>query len=74
MQIPSQSHELENDWSNTCFVLSRCIPLPVKPWAPVAKKLKIGGKPAMLQNSKTMCVWMGQITVQKLGLTNVQTK
>ena len=56
------------------FVPGRCIPLPVMPWAPVAKKLKIGGKPAMLQNSKTMCIWAGQITVQKPGLTNVQSK
>jgi hypothetical protein len=56
------------------FVPSHCIPLPVMPWAPVAKKLKIGGKPAMLQNSKTMCIWAGQITVQKPGLTNVQSK
>jgi hypothetical protein len=54
------------------FVPSSCIPLPIMPWNPVAKKLKIGGKPAMLETSKTMCIWAGNITVDKPGLTNVQ--
>ena len=56
------------------FVPSSCLPIPVAPWSPVAKKLKIGGKPAMLQTSKTMCIWLGKITVDKPGLTNVQSK
>jgi len=54
------------------FVPSSCIPIPVMPWDPVAKKMKIGGNPAMLETSKTMCVWAGSITVDKPGLTNVQ--
>jgi len=29
------------------FVPSSCIPIPVMPWDPAAKKLKIGGNPAM---------------------------
>jgi hypothetical protein len=44
------------------------------PWDPVAKKLKIGGNPAMLETSKTMCVWAGSIEVDKPGLTNVQAE
>lgn len=56
------------------FVPSSCIPVPVMPWSPVAKKLKIGGFPAMLETSKTMCVWAGSITVDKPGLTNVEAK
>jgi hypothetical protein len=45
------------------FVPSSCIPIPVMPWSPVAKKLKIGGNPAMLESSKTMCAWLGSIKV-----------
>ena len=56
------------------FVPSSCIPIPVMPWSPVAKKLKIGGNPAMLETSKTMCVWLGSITVDKSGLTNVKAE
>jgi hypothetical protein len=56
------------------FVPSSCIPIPVMPWDPVAKKLKIGGNPAMLETSKTMCVWAGSITVDKPGLTNVEAE
>jgi hypothetical protein len=56
------------------FVPSSCIPLPLMPWDPAAKKLKIGGNPAMLESSKTMCIWAGQITVDKPGLTNVEAK
>ena len=56
------------------FVPSSCIPITVAPWAPVAKKLKIGGMPAMLESSKTTCVWAGQITVDNPGLTKVEAK
>jgi hypothetical protein len=56
------------------FVPSSCIPVTVAPWSPVAKKLKIGGFPAMLDTSKTMCIWMGSITVDKPGVTNVEAK
>jgi hypothetical protein len=56
------------------FVPSSCIPIPVMPWDPAAKKLKIGGNPAMLESSKTMCAWAGSITVDKPGLTNVESK
>ena len=56
------------------FVPSSCIPIPIMPWSPVAKKLKLRGFPAMLATSKTMCIWMGSITVDKPGVTNVETK
>jgi hypothetical protein len=56
------------------FVPSSCIPIPVMPWSPAGKKLKIGGNPALLESSKTMCAWAGSITVDKPGLTNVQAK
>ncbi len=54
------------------FAPSSCIPIPVMPWSPVAKKLKIGGKAAMLESSKTMCVWAGNITVDNPGVTNIE--
>jgi len=49
------------------FVPSSCIPIPVSPWSPGAKKTKIGNQPVVLANSKTMCVWAGSITVTDPG-------
>ena len=49
------------------FVPSSCIPIPVSPWSPGAKKTKLGNQPVVLQNSKTMCVWAGSITVTDPG-------
>jgi hypothetical protein len=40
----------------------------------VAKKIKIGGFPAMLETSKTMCSWLGSITVDNPGVTNIEAK
>ena len=54
------------------FVPSSCIPIPVKPWSPAAKKTKIGKQPAMLETSKTMCAWLGNIEVDKPGQEKVQ--
>ena len=56
------------------FVPSSCIPIPVMPWDSVAKKLKTGGNPAMLETSKTRCVWAGSIKFDKPGLTNVEAE
>lgn len=56
------------------FKPANCIPITIAPWAPVAKKLKLGGFPAMLDTSKTMCIWLGSITVDKPGVTNVEAK
>ena len=54
------------------FVPSSCIPLPVMPWNPVAKKTKIGKNPALLETSKTMCVWAGSIEIQDPGTKKIQ--
>jgi len=56
------------------FIPSSCIPIPIMPWDPVAKKIKIGGFPAMLETSKTMCSWLGSITVDNPGVTNIEAK
>jgi len=49
------------------FVPSSCIPVPVMPWNPVATKTKIGSNPALIETSKTMCVWAGSIEVDDPG-------
>lgn len=49
------------------FVPSSCIPIPVMPWNPVATKTKIGSNPALIETSKTMCVWAGSIEVDDPG-------
>ena len=54
------------------FKPAPCNPITIMPWSPVSKKLKLGGFPAMLATSKTMCIWMGSITVDKPGVTNVE--
>ena len=54
------------------FIPSSCIPIPIKPWDPAAKKTKIGGNPAMLETSKTMCAWLGSIEVDDPGITNIE--
>jgi hypothetical protein len=46
--------------------------VPIMPWSPVAKKTKIGGNPAMLETSKTTCVWLGSIEVDNPGQTTIQ--
>lgn len=53
------------------FVPSSCIPVPVSPWSPGAKKTKIGGNPVLIESSKTMCVWAGSITVDNPGQTKI---
>lgn len=56
------------------FFQSSCMPIHVMPWDPVATKIKVGGNPAMLEMSKSMCVWAGSIMVDKPGLTNVEAE
>lgn len=56
------------------FVPSSCIPIPIKPWAPAAKKVKIAGKPAITEKSKTMCVWMGNIAIKDPGQKTINVK
>lgn len=56
------------------FVPSSCIPIPIKPWAPAAKKVKIKGKAAITEKSKTMCVWMGNIAIKDNGQKNINVK
>ena len=56
------------------FVPSSCIPVPVMPWSPVATKTKIGKQPALLETSKTMCVWAGSIQFDDPGTKKIEIK
>lgn len=49
-----------------------CIPVPAGPWLNPAPKVLIGERPVISNDSKLMCVWGGQITVQFAGQTSVQ--
>ena len=53
------------------FIPSSCIPIPVAPWAPAAKKTKLANSPVVLVNSKTSCVWAGSISVVIPGQTKI---
>ena len=54
------------------FIPSSCIPLPIMLWNPAAEQTKIAGFPAMLETSKTMCIWAGSIEVDELAIKNVE--
>lgn len=49
-----------------------CVPVPAGPWLNPAPKVLIGGRPAISDGSKLMCIWGGQISVQSAGQTSVQ--
>jgi len=49
-----------------------CIPVPAGPWLNPAPKVLIGGQQAISNDSKLMCAWGGQITVQFAGQISVQ--
>jgi len=48
-----------------------CIPVIPAPWSPGAS-VKIGGKKALLENSKCKCTWGGSITIKSPGNTKVE--
>ncbi len=39
-----------------------CIPIITTPWMPGSFKVQVGGSPAILTNSTTICVWAGEIS------------
>jgi len=48
-----------------------CIPVPVMPWSPASTKVKIRSNPAVIDSSKTMCAWAGQISIVDPGQQKV---
>lgn len=51
-----------------------CTPLPVSPWAPGSLTVKIAGRPALTNNSKTACAYGGVITLTSPGQMTTQAK
>lgn len=47
-----------------------CAPVIVSPWSP-SGKVMIGGMPSLMNNSKCMCAWGGQISINNAGQTQV---
>jgi hypothetical protein len=56
------------------FVPSSCIPIPIAPWSPAAKKTKLANQPVVLENSKTSCIWAGSIKVENPGQVTIDCK
>jgi len=48
-----------------------CIPVPAGVWLKTNNKVKIGGQPALTADSKLMCAWGGEISVQFPGQVTV---
>ena len=44
-----------------------CIPMVVTPWLNGKMDVMVENQPAILNNSKNMCVYCGQITIEKDG-------
>lgn len=51
-----------------------CVPVTPAPWAPGAKKVNVGKKPALLATCKLNCNWAGIIEVTDPGQTKVDGK
>lgn len=50
-----------------------CIPVPAGTWLSAEPKVQIGGQSALTADSKLMCAWAGEITVQFPGQITVMT-
>ena len=48
-----------------------CIPMPVGPWMPPTPAITVMGLPALSKDSKLMCAFGGQITIQNPGAPTV---
>jgi len=46
-----------------------CVPAITAPWSPGSSKTSVGNMPALTKDSKCMCMWAGQITVESEGQT-----
>lgn len=50
-----------------------CIPVPVMPWMPGSKKVKVVKIPELTDDSKTMCAWAGVIEITQVPGQKVNT-
>lgn len=46
-----------------------CVPITPAPWIPTNPKVQIRGKPILLNDSKTTCIWGGVIQIATPGVT-----
>lgn len=46
-----------------------CVPAITAPWSPGSSKTDVGGLAALTKDSKCMCMWSGQITIESEGQT-----
>jgi hypothetical protein len=46
-----------------------CVPAITAPWSPGSSKTTVGGLAALTKDSKCMCTWTGQITIESEGQT-----
>ena len=44
-----------------------CLPAITAPWSPGSSKTSVGGLAALTKDSKAMCMWAGNITVESEG-------
>lgn len=51
-----------------------CVPVTTAPWAPGSPTVLIGGKPALNNSSKLICMWGGVIQINNPGTMNIQVK
>ena len=49
-----------------------CVPVTTAPWTPGSPTVLIGGKPALNNSSKLMCMWGGAISINMPGTVNIQ--
>jgi uncharacterized Zn-binding protein involved in type VI secretion len=49
-----------------------CVPATAAPWAPGSATVLIGGKPALHDGCKLMCMWGGVISISFAGQATVQ--
>lgn len=49
-----------------------CMPNTAAPWAPGCPTVLVGGKPALNNSSKLMCLWGGVISVSFPGQATIQ--
>ena len=51
-----------------------CIPATTAPWMPGSPTVLIGGKPALSNSSKLMCMYGGVIQIMNPATTNIMVK
>lgn len=51
-----------------------CIPATTTPWIPGSPTVLIGGKPALNDSCKLVCMWGGVIQINYPGTANIQVK